>query len=58
MTDAQLSMLIAMRTWQKQSLRETEDLLRQALGKWSRERGFLMRLTPEQAMREMGGSHA
>ena len=58
MTDSQISALIAMRKWQHESLRRTDELLRKSLGEWSRERGFLVRLTPEQAMREIGASHA
>lgn len=53
MSDAQIRALIEERTRIRQMLQSVEAELSRAVGEWGRERGYLVKLTPEQALREM-----
>ena len=53
MSDAQIRALIEERDRVRQMLQSVEAELSNALGQWSRERGFLVKLSAEQALREM-----
>jgi hypothetical protein len=52
-TDVQVRALIAERDRVRQMLQSVEAELSRAVGEWGRERGYLVKLTPEQALREM-----
>lgn len=53
MSDAQIRALVEERDRIRQMLQSVEAELSNALGQWSREHGFLVKLTAEQALREM-----
>ena len=53
MSDAQIRALIEERDRIRQMLQSVEAELSRAVGEWGRERGYLVKLTPEQALREM-----
>ena len=53
MTDAQVRALIAERNKMRAMLQSIDAELSIALGRWSREHGFLVKLTPEQVLREL-----
>lgn len=53
MSDAKLRALIEERDRVRQMLQSVDAELSAALGQWSREHGFLVKLTAEQALREM-----
>lgn len=58
MTNAQLKALIEERDKLRSMLSSLDHEISVALLAWSRERGFLMKLTAEQALREMEKVHA
>jgi hypothetical protein len=53
MTDAQIRALIAERSKLRAMLQSIDAELSIAVGQWSREHGFLVKLTPEQVLREL-----
>lgn len=53
MSDAQIRALIEERDRIRQMLQSVEAELSRALGEWSRERGYGVKLAPEQALRAM-----
>lgn len=53
MSDAQIKALVAERERIRQMLQSIDAELSRAVGEWGRERGYLVKLTPEQALREM-----
>lgn len=53
MSDAKLRALIEERNLAKRKLAVAEQHLSAALTEWSREHGYLVKLTAEQALREM-----
>lgn len=53
MTDAQIRALIAERSKLRAMLQSIDAELSIAVGQWSREHGFLVKLTPEQVLREI-----
>lgn len=53
MTDAQVRALITERNKMRAMLQSIDAELSNALGQWSREHGFLVKLTPEQVLREL-----
>lgn len=53
MTDAQVRALITERNKMRAMLQSIDAELSNAVGQWSREHGFLVKLTPEQVLREI-----
>jgi|LakMenEpi03Aug12_release.lakeMendotaPanAssembly.Ray.scaffolds.fasta_scaffold34048_7 hypothetical protein len=53
MSDAQVRALIAERNKMRAMLQSIDAELSNAVGQWSREHGFLVKLTPEQVLREL-----
>lgn len=53
MTDAQVRALITERNKMRAMLQSIDAELSNALGQWSREHGFLVKLTAEQVLREL-----
>lgn len=58
MTNAEIKALVAEREKLRQMLQSVDAELSSALRVWSFERGFLVKLTAEQALREMGREYA
>lgn len=53
MTDAGIRALVEERDRIRQILQTVDAELSRAVGEWGRERGYLVKLTPEQVLREM-----
>lgn len=53
MTDAQVRALITERNKMRAMLQSIDAELSNAVGQWSREHGFLVKLTAEQVLREL-----
>ena len=53
MTDALVKTLIKKRNKMRAMLQSIDAELSNAVGQWSREHGFLVKLTPEQVLREI-----
>ena len=53
MSNATIKALIEERNKLRAMLQSVDAELSSAVGQWSKDHGFLMKLTPEQALREM-----